>query len=68
MTPGLKIDPQILQALEMEIKDLESQIADLKSRFPAHSLSPAMLAQLDELDEALSNARMKLQDMGIDTN
>lgn len=68
MTPGLKIDPQILQALEMEIKDLESQIADLKRRFPAHSLSPAMLGQLDELDEALSNARMKLQVMGIDTN
>ena len=64
MTPGSKTDPEKSQALQQEIKDLETQIADLKSRFPAHSLSPAMLEQLDELDEALSQARQKLQNMG----
>lgn len=67
MTPGLKTDPEILQALLREIKDIETQIADLKSRFPAHSVSPAMLEQLDELDEALSQARRKLQNMEIDS-
>ena len=64
MTPGSKTDPEKSQALQQEIKDLQTQIADLKSRFPAHSLSPAMLEQLDELDEALSQARQKLQNMG----
>ena len=62
MTPGSKIDPEKLQALQREIKDLETQIVDLKNRFPAHSLSPAMLERLDELDDALSQARQKIRD------
>lgn len=62
MTPGLKIDPEKLQALQREIKDLETQIVDLKNRFPAHSLSSAMLERLDELDDALSQARQKIRD------
>jgi hypothetical protein len=36
---------------EKRIKELEAQIADLKKRWPAHSVSPAMLMQLDELEE-----------------
>ncbi len=62
MTPGSKIDPEKSQALQREIKDLETQIVDLKNRFPAHSLSPAMLERLDELDDALSQARQKIRD------
>lgn len=49
-----------MQALLKKIEDLENQIDDLKSRFPAHSLTSAMLEQLDELDEALVEARQKL--------
>jgi hypothetical protein len=30
------------------IKELESQIAELKSRWPAHSVPPTMLAALAE--------------------
>lgn len=32
---------------------LETQIADLKERWPAHSVPPAMMQQLDELEEEL---------------
>lgn len=35
------------------IEELEKQIAELKSRWPAHSVPPAMLQQLDELEEEL---------------
>jgi len=35
------------------IKELEKQIEELKHRWPAHSVPPAMLQQLDELDEEL---------------
>jgi hypothetical protein len=37
------------------IEELERQIAELKSRWPAHSVSPTMLQQLDELEEALES-------------
>lgn len=42
---------------EKRIKELEAQIADLKKRWPAHSVSPTMLMQLDELEEELELAR-----------
>ncbi len=35
------------------IEELEKQIAELKSRWPAHSVPPTMLQQLDELEEEL---------------
>jgi hypothetical protein len=35
------------------VKELESQIAELKSRWPAHSVPPAMLQQLEDLEEEL---------------
>jgi len=35
------------------IEELEKRIAELKSRWPAHSVPPTMLQQLDELDEEL---------------
>lgn len=38
------------------IQALEKQIADLKARWPSHSVPPAMMAQLDELEEALKRA------------
>jgi len=35
------------------IEELERQIAELKRRWPAHSVPPTMLQQLDELEEEL---------------
>jgi hypothetical protein len=41
------------------IEELEKQIAELKRRWPAHSVPPTMLQQLDELEEALERERKK---------
>ncbi len=38
---------------EAQIEDVQLQIADLKRRWPAHSVPPAMIEQLDELEEEL---------------
>jgi hypothetical protein len=46
--------------LEQQIARLETQIADLQRRLPAHSIPPAMLAALDELDEQLAEAQERL--------
>jgi SAM-dependent methyltransferase len=52
------------EALEMgtrsdRVKYLERQIEELKSRWPAHSVPPAMLQQLDELEEELERELRK---------
>ena len=46
--------------LEQQIATLETRLSDLKSRFPAHSTPPGMIAELDELDEQLAAARARL--------
>lgn len=50
-------DPQAQEVRENRIKNLEKQIAELKSRWPAHSVPPAMIQQLDELEEELEQLR-----------
>jgi hypothetical protein len=39
------------------ISELERRITDLEARLPRHSIPPAMLIQLEELEEALEQAR-----------
>ena len=39
-----------------QIKELEEKIDDLKKRWPAHSVSPALFQELEDLEEALANA------------
>lgn len=41
------------------IEELERQIAELKRRWPAHSVPPTMLQQLDELEEELEREANK---------
>ncbi len=36
-----------------QITELKKRIADLKARLPRHSTSPAMLIELEELEEEL---------------
>jgi hypothetical protein len=43
------------------IRELQERIADLKKRWPAHSTPPAMLQQLDELEEELEQERLSSQ-------
>jgi chromosome segregation ATPase len=44
------------------IKELEKQIEDLKRRWPAHSVKPAMVQRLDELEEELEKARGEVRE------
>ena len=44
------------------IKELEKQITELKRRWPAHSVPPTMLQQLDELEEELDEELKKATD------
>ena len=39
------------------IKELEEQIADLKARWPEHSVPPFLHVRLEELEEELEKAR-----------
>jgi len=48
------------QELEQLIATLEAQLEDLKARLPAHSTPPAMIAEMDELDDQLEEARSRL--------
>jgi hypothetical protein len=43
------------------IKELEKQIADLERQWPAHSVPPAMLQRLDELEEELEILRGEME-------
>ncbi len=40
-----------------KIKELEEKIADLKGRLPKHSVRPAMLQELEELEEELERLK-----------
>lgn len=41
------------------IKEIEEQIADLKARWPAHSVPLSMWQELEELEEKLEQAKGK---------
>ena len=43
--------------LDEQIEDLERRLEILKSQWPAHSLSPAMLQQLEDLEDELARAQ-----------
>jgi hypothetical protein len=43
------------------IKELEEKLADLKSRWPAHSVPPSMWQQMEELEEELEKAKREAQ-------
>lgn len=57
-----------MEEIDLEIQCLEREIALLKQQWPAHSVSPAMLQRLEELEEALAQAQISLakkkQDQG----
>ena len=39
-----------------QINQIQAKIDELKKRWPAHSVPPALLLELDELEEALEEA------------
>lgn len=40
-----------------KVKELEEKLADLKGRWPAHSVPISMWQELEELEEALEKAK-----------
>jgi hypothetical protein len=45
-----------------KVKVLQKEIEELKQNWPAHSVPPALMQQLDELEEALEKALQEDQD------
>ncbi len=43
------------------IKELEKRIADLKARWPKHSVPPAMAIELEDLEDELDELRSQLE-------
>jgi hypothetical protein len=39
------------------VREIEESIADLKGRWPAHSVPPSLWRQLEELEEKLAEAK-----------
>ena len=44
------------------VAELEKRLADLQARLPAHSIPPSMIAELDDLEEALASAQRQWQE------
>jgi hypothetical protein len=38
-------------------------LVDLKARLPAHSIPPAMMAELDEIEDQLEQAKNQLMEL-----
>jgi len=42
---------------EDKVREIEDKIADLKARWPAHSVPPSMWQQLEDLEAQLEEAK-----------
>jgi len=49
------------------VREIEEKIADLKARWPAHSVPPLMWQQLEELEDELEKAQ-KTEGSGSETD
>jgi hypothetical protein len=47
-------------ALEQKKAEIEAKLADLKARWPAHSVPPSMWQELEELEEELANVKKEI--------
>jgi hypothetical protein len=61
---GIKeINPQTRRELEKMISQMEMQLVDLQARLPAHSIPPNLIAEMDEIDDQLNEAKSRLAAM-----
>jgi chromosome segregation ATPase len=44
------------------LRELEDKLAELKARLPAHSVSAAMMIELEELEEEIEALRARVGD------
>ncbi len=54
------------QMINKRIQELEEKIADLKKRWPPHSVPAALLQELDDLEDELAKELDKVQGRGAD--
>jgi hypothetical protein len=47
----------IIKVSKDKIREIEEKIADLKARWPAHSVPPSMWQKLEELEDELEKAK-----------
>jgi len=50
----------------MLISQIEKQAANLQARLPAHSIPPNLIAEMDEIDDQLNEAKSQLAAMNQD--
>ena len=43
------------------VEEIEAKLADLKGRWPAHSVPPSMWQELEKLEEELEKAKREVQ-------
>jgi hypothetical protein len=46
------------------IANLEHRLVDLKGRLPAHSASPRMMMEIEEIEEELMRLKEELEEQG----
>ena len=56
----MNTEQEKIQKLRQHIAALEARLADLHARLPAHSIPPAMVVELDELDELLEQTQAQM--------
>lgn len=47
---------------EQRLSQLEKELADLRLRWPAHSVKPVMLQELEELEEEIDTLKKRLNE------
>jgi cell division protein FtsB len=52
---------ETLEQLQQRLQDLEAQIEDQHARLPAHSVRPAMIQELEELEERRDALRAEIE-------
>ena len=62
MAPSVEIAEEIAH-LEQRRLELEAEIAEAKARLPAHSVKPAQMMPLLELEDELDTLLKRLQDL-----
>lgn len=53
-----------IEHLEKELHIVDNQLKDLKARWPAHSLKPAMLSELEDLEEKRNSLKRLVDERG----
>jgi len=48
--------------INTKVRELEGKLADLKGRWPAHSVPPSMWQQLEELENELEEVKKEKTD------